>query len=110
MLRIRLRYCGGCNPEIDRVALVEQVQKELDKEGIKTDFVRQDEENPDLVLLVNGCRHACLDESSQPPKLTQLTVSVKGKMFEDQYMGESDMPHFIAQRISGIFSDRREPF
>ena len=104
MLKVRVRYCGGCNPEIDRVALVEELQQELARVSIKAKLMRQDEENPDLVLLVNGCRHACLNESPAPPDHTQLTISVKGKVVEDQNVREADMPHFIARTISGIFS------
>ena len=104
MLKVRVRYCGGCNPEIDRVGLVEELQQELARVSIKAKLVRQDEENPDLVLLVNGCRHACLNENPAPREHTQLTISVKGKMVEDQNVREADMPHFIARTISRIFS------
>ncbi len=108
MLTVEVKYCGGCNPEIDRVGLVEQLQKELDKEGVKTNFVHQDDKDPDLVLLINGCRHACLNENLPPPRHAPLVISVKGKVVEDQYLREAEMPHFITRTISRIFSNRWE--
>jgi len=58
MLRVGVKYCGGCNPEYDRVALVEQIEKRL--EG-KISFVPPESERVDIILVVQGCRTACAD-------------------------------------------------
>jgi len=60
MLRVGVKYCGGCNPEYDRVALVEQIKERL--EG-KVSFVSPESEGIDIILAVNGCRTACADLS-----------------------------------------------
>jgi len=60
MLRVGVKYCGGCNPEYDRVALVEQIKERL--EG-KVSFVPLKSEGVDIILTVNGCRTACADLS-----------------------------------------------
>ncbi len=60
MLRVGVKYCGGCNPEYDRVALVEQIKERL--EG-KVSFVPPESEGVDIILAVNGCRTACADLS-----------------------------------------------
>lgn len=60
MLRVGVKYCGGCNPEHDRVALVEQIKERL--EG-KVSFVPPESEGVDIILAVNGCRTACADLS-----------------------------------------------
>ena len=60
MLRVGVKYCGGCNPEYDRVALVEQIKKRL--EG-KVSFVPPESEGVDIILTVHGCRTACADLS-----------------------------------------------
>ena len=59
-LRIGLKYCGGCNPEYDRVDLVQQIKKRL--QG-KADLVLPESENVDLILAVQGCSTACADLS-----------------------------------------------
>ena len=60
MLRVGVKYCGGCNPGYDRVALVEQIKERL--EG-KVSFVLSESEGVDIILSVHGCRTACADLS-----------------------------------------------
>ena len=59
-LRIGIKYCGGCNPEYDRVALIKQIQERLE---VKADFVPWEREDIDLVLVVCGCSASCVDLS-----------------------------------------------
>ena len=60
MLRVGVKYCGGCNPEYDRVALVEKIKERL--EG-KVSFVLPESEGVDIILAVHGCKTACSDLS-----------------------------------------------
>ena len=57
-LRVGVKYCGGCNPEYDRVGVVEHIQKSLKD---KIEIVRPESENVHLILSVNGCSTACAD-------------------------------------------------
>ncbi|MEE4265769.1 MAG: hypothetical protein V2I56_23985 [Desulfobacteraceae bacterium] len=60
MLKVGIKYCGGCNPSYDRVALVKQIERRL--KG-KVAFVSAADDNVDLVLAVEGCNTACADLS-----------------------------------------------
>jgi hypothetical protein len=60
-LKIGLKYCGGCNPTYDRVALVKKIERRLRKE---VEFVSPESEGVDLVLAVQGCSTACADLSA----------------------------------------------
>ena len=71
MLRVGVKYCGGCNPEYDRVALVEQIKERL--EG-KVSFVPPESEGVDIILAVHGCRTACADLSGFR-RIETLTIS-----------------------------------
>ena len=55
---VGIKYCGGCNPEYDRVALVEQIRCVL--KG-KVEFVSAQSEGVELILAVQGCTTACAD-------------------------------------------------
>jgi hypothetical protein len=59
-MRIGLKYCGGCNPHYDRVALVRRIEKRL--EG-RVEFVSPESDDVDLILAVQGCSTACADLS-----------------------------------------------
>ena len=58
MLRIGIKFCGGCNPAFDRVAAVERIKREL--EG-KAEFVPLNNETAEMVLAVMGCGNACAE-------------------------------------------------
>ena len=56
--RIRIKYCGGCNPDYDRGQLVEKIKKRL---GDSVTWVPSNAKTYDLVLAIQGCETACAD-------------------------------------------------
>jgi len=57
-LRVGIKYCGGCNPEYDRVAAVNRLAEDLRED---VEFLPASAPDLDLVLAVQGCRTACAD-------------------------------------------------
>lgn len=55
--RMGIKFCGGCNPVIDRGLVAQKVREELAGEARWA----SGEEEPDFLLIVNGCRTACAD-------------------------------------------------
>jgi hypothetical protein len=55
--RLALKFCGGCNPEIDRGLVARRIREEL---GGRVSWLPGDEE-ADFILIINGCRTACGD-------------------------------------------------
>ena len=99
MYLIGLRYCGGCNPEIDRTGLVEHLQETMKRRGFAVKCVLDKEAATDLILLINGCKHACLEQefpgSGQGPPI----ISVRGEMVGDRYVQERDLPEVLMEEI-----------
>ena len=60
MLKVAIKYCGGCNPGYDRVALADYIKNSLHG---RVEFVSLDSEAIDLVLAVEGCKTCCADLS-----------------------------------------------
>jgi hypothetical protein len=60
ILRIGIKYCGGCNPLYDRVAAVKNLEEKLQGKAL---FVAAGTEEVDLILAVQGCDRACADLS-----------------------------------------------
>ena len=60
-VKIGVKYCGGCNPEYDRVGVVKQIEESLRGE---VEFVSPESEGVALVLAVEGCSTACADLSA----------------------------------------------
>jgi len=60
-MKVAIKYCGGCNPDYNRVALVECIEERLNG---KVEFVSAEDENIDPVLAVEGSKTACGDLSA----------------------------------------------
>lgn len=60
MIRVAIKYCGGCNPGYDRVALADYVNKSLHG---SVEFVSPHDKDIDLVLAIEGCKTCCADLS-----------------------------------------------
>jgi hypothetical protein len=73
MITVAIKYCGGCNPGYDRVALADFIKNSLHG---RVEFVSLDSEVIDLILAVEGCKTCCADLSSYEGKqihfITQL--------------------------------------
>ncbi|MDY6905560.1 MAG: hypothetical protein SWH61_12845 [Thermodesulfobacteriota bacterium] len=54
---LRIKFCGGCNPEYDRVALAEQVQAMARTNGVTVITDGQ----PNVLVVICGCACACAD-------------------------------------------------
>ena len=58
--RVGLKYCGGCNPRYDRIALVEDLKARL---GREIEWAPLAVGDLDFVLAIEGCETACADLS-----------------------------------------------
>ena len=85
MLKVGIKYCGGCNPYYDRVALVKRIERRL--QG-KVEFVSAANDDVDLVLAVEGCNTACADLSSfEDNKIRVITQSEDANDFIKEILG-----------------------
>jgi len=102
MFTIGVRYCGGCNPEIDRSRIVMDLREGLKKMGLEVDLTTEKERAVDMVLIVNGCKHACLEAKQVESDGGHPVVSVKGEMVDDQYVEEGDIVKILIHRICSL--------
>jgi hypothetical protein len=79
MLRIGVKYCGGCNPEIHRSKLVEQVARLLGKDCCLE--TGRSIERWELAIVVCGCGAACLDRP-ETRDFARNVVLVSGSMVD----------------------------
>jgi len=56
--RVGLKYCGGCNPQYDRVQAVEFLRERL-KDTV--DLASYEDPGIEGILVVTGCPTACVD-------------------------------------------------
>ena len=74
-VKVGLKYCGGCNPEYDRVALVRYIEESLQS---KVAFVTPESEGVGLILAVEGCGTACADLSAFQGMEIRVITTIDG--------------------------------
>ena len=85
MLKVGIKYCGGCNPDYDRVALFKSIEERLIGH---VQFVSPEGADINLILAVEGCRTACADLSSfNGNKIRLITQSEDAKDFIQEILG-----------------------
>ena len=100
MLSIGVRYCGGCNPQIDRSGVITKLKDAIEKRGMAVDFTAERERSVNIVLLVNGCIHACLEEAYLKEGGSTRFISIKGEMVDSDYVREDCIPEIVIKKIT----------
>jgi hypothetical protein len=74
MLKVGIKYCGGCNPGYDRVALADYVQKSL--QG-RVEFVPLENAALDLVPAIEDRKTCCADLGSFEGKQIHFIAEIE---------------------------------
>ena len=94
-MRIVVKYCGGCNPEIDRVRIVEEVKAWAAARRVPVAYATG-EEAPvagDLLLVVSGCGVDC---ATRPPGYGD------GRSLEGEFVPEEE----LGRRLTAVLGQK----
>jgi len=100
MKSVGVKYCGGCNPHIERSRFVEELRKKL--AGHLRLVIGHGSEKWELGVLVCGCPAACADR----PEIRSLArewILVTGPIVDTEPIPENDMAAFVALKIRKYF-------
>lgn len=103
-MKVAIKYCGSCNPNID----LPRLARHLASLAGSLDFVlvSPEEDGVDTVVVLNGCRQACGDNMEiLPPRVHR--VSVAGESVEGQVIAEKFLPQAIEQALRGCMERHR---
>jgi hypothetical protein len=96
MVRIGVKYCGGCNPFINRSKLVREIERLLPRDfSLTTDRSSQPW---DIGILVCGCPSACADK----PEIRDVArrwIVVAGGLIDLDALPEGKMAEAVVQKI-----------
>ncbi|MCF8110717.1 MAG: hypothetical protein K9J85_04430 [Desulfobacteraceae bacterium] len=95
MFKVRVRYCGGCNPEIDRSLTVKQLAQML--KG-RAQWTYDQKAEADVILHVSGCAHACPDEENSSP-VPQPVVSIQGLRVNRRSLTPEELVPAAAEKL-----------
>ena len=95
MWKLAVKYCGGCNPSIDRAELVGKVAVLLAERNADWKLVTLKESDYDAVLLVNGCPVGCVQK--QFLHETRPVILVAGESIQRERAAEAALPEKVAE-------------
>ena len=97
MWKLAVKYCGGCNPSIDRAELVGKVAVLLAERNADWKLVTLKESDYDAVLLVNGCPVGCVQK--QFLNETRPVILVAGESIQREKAAEAALPEKVAELL-----------
>lgn len=97
MKLISIKYCGGCNPVIDRGWLASEIGKLLSPEFTLSDS--KVEKQSDIGILVCGCLTACANNPDMKKSATKWIV-VAGHSFDQINVPENQLVHLVVDKLS----------
>jgi hypothetical protein len=92
---IGIKYCGGCNPHIDRTKLVQEIKKLLPPEFV---FASNHSKVWDIGILVCGCSTACADKP-EFKNLARKWIVVAGNSVDLDSAPEEKLAVIVASKI-----------
>jgi hypothetical protein len=103
MKRIGVKYCGGCNPRIERSRFVEELKKKL--AGDLSLDIDCNREKWELGVLVCECPVACADRvETRSPALEWILVT--GPKVDLEPTSENELATVVALKIKEFFEGR----
>jgi len=72
MLKIGVKYCGGCNPGYERVEMIERVQFRFNDQFL---FLRHDDPDIEGLILMSGCHRTCASQDVNPTEIPHCSIT-----------------------------------
>jgi hypothetical protein len=96
-LEILFKYCGGCNPRIDRGKLAREIRQRADVFAHEAGSLVMKPGAENLLILINGCPAAC---GSVPQQLGgEKCLVVTGSLLEGREGEEEELAGIIMEHL-----------
>jgi len=81
-MKIGVKFCGGCNPYIDRVDLFNRIKSMVPSEKCTFEFF--DFKNCDHFIVINGCSLNCAEFKDKENVIIVSGFEIDGKKFSEK--------------------------
>jgi len=93
--RVGVKFCGGCNPQINRSKLFKELERKL---PVKCGIIRdRDQEVWDVGIMLGGCSVACAD-TDEIRRLARNWIIVSGSMVDLFPLEESQIADAVVEK------------
>lgn len=93
---VGVKFCGGCNPQIDRGKVFRQLKNLLPENYCVAPLGEREEW--DTGLLICGCAVACADRP-EVRKKARRWILVSGEMVDFWFTPEAEIASVVAQKL-----------
>jgi hypothetical protein len=83
-MKVGIRYCGGCNPNIDRQLLTKRLRAKLEP-GIFV-FEYFDFHDCEVVVVINGCNVGCAEVQKSKNTIIVFGSEMDGKQYPEEML------------------------
>ena len=97
---IFVKFCGGCNPLVDRTTLVGRIERILPADCRLVTAGKED--GFALGILVCGCPSACADRS-ETRRMAHHWIAITGPAVDAEPVAENFLAEFVAGKILSCF-------
>ncbi|HWR45711.1 hypothetical protein [Sporomusa sp.] len=99
--RISIRFCGGCNPQIDRGVIAGQLRASLTGRGYEVVFNQYD---ADVIIYLSGCTADCANRYSQDIGNTPCII-INGNNVNSTVVKDCELAAYAADKVLNYLSD-----
>lgn len=97
-MKVGVKFCGGCNPYIDRMRVIERVKSLLPPGEYIFEYF--DFNDCEIFIVINGCSVACAKFTEREKVITVSGFEVNGKQYP-----ESELPFAVAKELLSAAKD-----
>ena len=98
-MRIVVKYCGNCNPEINSPRIIDQWMTTVKDDEVT--FHPEGERLVDLLIIICGCRKACVDRP-EVREMGRQVIVIRGRWIGGLGVAESDLKNELIRRVESI--------
>lgn len=102
-MRIAVKYCGGCNPSIDRANLVGKLAMLLAEAHPTWELVSMNEGVYDAIILINGCPVGCVQKQFLTEQRPVFLIA--GESLQRERLAENFLPEALLAEILRLGSE-----
>ena len=92
-MKVCIKFCGGCNPRIDRVRVAEEIKTQLAAWGIEGVYNKPE---ADFFVYISGCAASC---ASQRIENSQASVIIAGCSMNIKAVAEEDLSTLAIEKV-----------
>ncbi|MEN6441022.1 MAG: hypothetical protein ABFD97_20840 [Syntrophobacter sp.] len=96
-MKIDVKYCGGCNPRIDRAQIVRELEDRL--RGRIEVITGRPSREWEIGILMCGCTSACVDRPEITGEAAGTCILVSGAMVDLQPVAEAEIADRVAEML-----------